>query len=129
MSAGVRRLIDIRLNNISAAGWLYKERRLKVLYTEQFATLSTDIFLNLRQRQQSSIPARKAKERADWQLYEAGRFLDLMRARRIESTVSRRDIGRRVPAAGEEEPQPCHRRLVAEYLREHWENVEIERVA
>jgi hypothetical protein len=68
----------------------------------------------------------KAKN-GDWQLYER-QFLDLMRARHIERTTPRE-----IPYGGcllcsEEKPHHCHRRLVAEYLKEHWSDVEIEHI-
>jgi uncharacterized protein YeaO (DUF488 family) len=64
------------------------------------------------------------KHRGDWQTYEA-RFLDLMKARRIEDTIPRDVIADACLLCSEDEPRHCHRRLVAEYLEQHWGEVDI----
>jgi uncharacterized protein YeaO (DUF488 family) len=64
------------------------------------------------------------KKREDWATYET-RFLDLMRSRRVEETVARADVADSCLLCSEETPKHCHRRLVAEYLKEHWGDVEI----
>ena len=55
------------------------------------------------------------KRRGDWSTYET-RFLDLMRERRIEQTVSRELVASGCLLCSEDKPVHCHRRLVAEYL-------------
>ena len=71
-------------------------------------------------------PYKKAKS-GDWQLYER-QFLDLMRSRRVE-TASRAILDGGCLLCSEEKPHHCHRRLVAEYLNEHWGDVQIEHLA
>lgn len=61
----------------------------------------------------------------DWATYER-RFLDLMRERRIEETLPKRLIADGCLLCSEDQPHHCHRRLVAEYLRDHWGSVDIE---
>ena len=56
------------------------------------------------------------------------RFLDLMAARRIERKVSRELMEGACLLCSEDTPKRCHRRLVAEYLRDKWANVEIEHI-
>jgi len=68
---------------------------------------------------------KKAKN-GDWGLYER-QFLDLMRSRHIES-ISRDLLDGGCLLCSEEKPNHCHRRLVAEYLKEHWSDVEIEHI-
>jgi len=70
------------------------------------------------------LDAYKKKE-ISWLDYER-RFLDLMRERRVENTVQRKIIADGCLLCSEDQPDRCHRRLVAEYLREHWGDVEIE---
>ncbi len=48
-----------------------------------------------------------------------------MRSRAIEHSVPRELIDGSCLLCSEEKPHQCHRRLVAEYLRECWEGVEI----
>ncbi len=58
-----------------------------------------------------------------WQDYSTG-YLELIRARRIESRLEPRDT---VVAllCSEETPVQCHRRLAAEYLQRHWPSATI----
>ena len=64
------------------------------------------------------------KRRGDWATYE-DRFRELMRERRIEETVAREIISDGCLLCSEHEPHHCHRRLVAEYLNEHWGGIEV----
>jgi uncharacterized protein (DUF488 family) len=48
-----------------------------------------------------------------------------MRERKIEDQVSRDVIAGGCLLCSEDKPDHCHRRLVAEYLKEHWGDVEI----
>ena len=60
----------------------------------------------------------------DWQDYE-NKFLDLMRQRRIEDTIPRELIADGCLLCSEDKPHHCHRRVVAEYFKRHWGDVEI----
>ena len=59
------------------------------------------------------------KGRMSWDEYEE-RFADLMAARRIEEELDRNVIEDGCLLCSEDRPHHCHRRLVAEYLRERW---------
>jgi hypothetical protein len=64
------------------------------------------------------------KSKGSWATY-AQKFLDLMARRKIEDIdQSRLDGG--CLLCSEDKPHHCHRRLVAEYLKNKWANVEIE---
>ena len=63
--------------------------------------------------------------RISWDQYET-RFVGLMKARRIESTLSKEIVNHGCLLCSEDQPHHCHRRLVAEYLKEHWGDLEIE---
>ena len=64
------------------------------------------------------------KRRGDWSTYET-RFLDLMRERRVEQTVSRELVASGCLLCSEDKPLHCHRRLVAEYLDQQWGGIDI----
>ena len=49
----------------------------------------------------------------------------LMCERRIEETVPIEIVADGSLLCSEDKPHRCHRRLVAEYLKHHWGNVEI----
>ena len=60
----------------------------------------------------------------DWAIYER-QFLALMDERRIADTVVRSAVDDSVLLCSEDTPEHCHRRLVAEYLDQHWGDVDI----
>lgn len=119
--AGVRRLIDIRLNNASQLAAFSKKDDLRY-----FARAICDIdYVHLRDLAptQDILDAYK-KQKGDWGEYER-QFVELMRSRHIEDSTSREMMDGGCLLCSEETPRHCHRRLVAEYLSRHWGNVEI----
>jgi uncharacterized protein YeaO (DUF488 family) len=64
------------------------------------------------------------KNGGDWSSYER-QFLSLLKERKIEEKVSKMLMDGACLLCSESTPENCHRRLVAEYLRRHWEEVEI----
>ena len=64
------------------------------------------------------------KEHRDWETYERD-FLALMAERRIEKMRIRRIVDNGCLLCSEPTPHYCHRRLVAEYLEQHWGGIEI----
>jgi uncharacterized protein (DUF488 family) len=124
-ASGAKRVVDVRLNNVSQlAGFAKKDDLayfLKAICGMEYVHLpelapSQDILDQYKKR------------RGDWQTYEA-LFLDLMKQRRIEDTVPRDVIADSCLLCSEDKPHHCHRRLVAEYLRDHWGDVEIVHLA
>ncbi len=64
------------------------------------------------------------KGRVSWEEYEL-RFRDTMRERRIEEALDRDTVANSCLLCSEEKPHHCHRRLVAEYLQQHWSDLEV----
>jgi uncharacterized protein (DUF488 family) len=124
-NAGVKRLIDVRLNNVSQLAGFTKKDDLRY-FTKVICNIDYVHLPELAPTADILNPYKKAKN-GDWQLYER-QFLDLMRARHIESTTSREILDGGCLLCSEEKPHHCHRRLVAEYLKEHWHDVEIEHI-
>jgi len=48
-----------------------------------------------------------------------------MRQRRIEETISKEAVADGCLLCSEDKPHHCHRRLVAEYLKDRWGDVDI----
>jgi len=119
--SGAKRLVDVRLNNVSQlAGFAKKDDlaffvkeicRMEYVHVPELAP-TQDILDDFK------------KNKCDWAVYEQ-KFLDLMRQRKIESTVPRNLVEEGCLLCSEDKPHHCHRRLVAEYLKEHWGEVEI----
>ena len=115
--AGIRRLIDVRLNNTSQLAAFAKRDDLEYFLAEICgADYHHEPMLS---PTKEILDAYKKREIA-WDEYEA-RFLDLLVEREVEQTVDRRLFD--VPAVllcSEPTAEHCHRRLVAEYLAEQW---------
>ncbi len=122
--AGVKRLVDVRLNNVSQLAGFAKQDDLryfaKAIYNIDYIHLP-DLAPT-----KEILEAYKKKD-GDWKLYER-KFLDLMKLRRIEDKVRRELLDGGCLLCSEDKPLNCHRRLVAEYLREKWGDVEIEHI-
>jgi len=120
--AGVRRVVDTRLNRTSQLAGFAKEQDLPFFLREICnADYETEPLL----APTDGILTDYRKKRIDWKTYEK-RFNDLIRGREIEKRVSPERLDNACLLCSEDKPHQCHRRLVAEYLREKWGGVEIE---
>jgi uncharacterized protein YeaO (DUF488 family) len=63
------------------------------------------------------------KHKGPWSEYEQ-KFMNLMAERHIED-IDRESLDGGCLLCSEDKPHHCHRRLVAEYLRQKWGDVEI----
>ncbi len=119
--SGAKRLVDVRLNNVSQLAGFAKKQDLKY-FLEKICGMEY-VHLPILAPTQDILDEYK-KHKGDWQVYERS-FLELMRGRKIEEGVSRDVIADGCLLCSEDKPDHCHRRLVAEYLKQHWGDVEI----
>ena len=120
--AGVKRLMDVRLNNSSQLAGFTKREDLPYFLRELCG--ADYVHEPLLAPTQEILDAFK-KKKGDWGEYER-KFLALMKQRRIESALDRGSFA--TPTAllcSEPTAEHCHRRLVVEYLREKWGDVRI----
>ncbi len=132
-SVGARRLVDVRLSNKSQLAGFANARDLPFYLqnTRGLPPMEYDHRPELAPTKEildayRAVPlTRKAAEQksAAWATYERD-FRALMQEREIEG-LDRGAIADAVLLCSEHEPERCHRRLVAEYLREHWGDVDI----
>lgn len=120
--SGAKRVVDVRLNNVSQLAGFTKKKDLEYF----LKALCGMEYLHVPELAptQDMLDAYK-KQKGDWAVYER-RFLDLMRKRQVEKTVSHDVIADGCLLCSEEQPHHCHRRLVAEYLKGQWGNLEIQ---
>ena len=123
-NAGVRRLVDVRLNNVSQLAGFTKKDDLRY-FTKAICNIEYVHLPELAPTADILDPYKKARN-GDWGLYEQ-QFLELMRAQHIETTP-REILEGGCLLCSEEKPHHCHRRLVAEYLKQRWPDVEIEHI-
>ncbi len=119
--AGIKRLLDVRLNNSSQLAGFAKRADLSFFLEELCGAdcLHEPLLAPTREMLDAY---RKGRE--SWSGYER-RFLELIRERRVEEALDRR-LFEEVPAAllcSEARPEHCHRRLVLEYLDREWDGV------
>ena len=119
--AGATRLVDVRLNNVSQLAGFTKKDDLRY-FTPALCGIEYVHLPELAPTKDIIDAARTKKP--DWKAWER-RFLGLMAERRIEKTVPRNLMDGSCLLCSEETPDHCHRRLVAEYLRDKWGNIEI----
>ncbi len=125
IKASVKKVVDVRLNNSSQLAGFAKKDDLRYF----LRALGGIDYIHLPiLAPTEEILAEYKKNKGDWQIYEK-KFLTLMEERRIENAVSPAELALSCLLCSEHLPEHCHRRLVAEYLKNRWGNVDIEHLA
>ncbi len=119
--SGAVRVVDIRLNNVSQLAGFTKKSDLAYFLIKICGM--EYIHMPILAPTQDILDGYK-KRHESWQIYEQ-RFLVLMKERKIEEKVPREILAESCLLCSEDKPQYCHRRLVAEYLKEQWGDVDI----
>lgn len=120
-SSGVKRVVDVRLNNVSQLAGFAKMQDLRYFLK---ALCGIDYAHNLDLAPTQGMLDAYKKNGGAWDDYEK-QFIDLISTRHIEQTVRPSDLDGACLLCSEDKPHHCHRRLVAEYLRGKWGDVEI----
>jgi uncharacterized protein (DUF488 family) len=123
-AAGVKRVLDVRLNNVSQLAGFSKREDLRYF----LRTIADIDYVHL----PDLAPTKKMldaykKHKGDWKVYE-NEFLELISHRRIEHALPKDVVAHGCLLCSEDQPHHCHRRLVAEYLQQHWQVVSIEHI-
>lgn len=118
---GVKRLIDVRLNNTSQLAGFAKKEDLTYFLK---AICNIDYIHLPELAPTADILDAYKKHKGDWRVYEQ-KFLQLMAERRVEESLPKDLLNEGCLLCSEDKPHYCHRRLVAEYLHEKWGNVTI----
>jgi uncharacterized protein (DUF488 family) len=121
VNAGVKRIIDIRLNNVSQLAGFAKKNDLEY-FLQKIANIEYIHILDLAPTQ--DILDDYKKKKGDWTVYEQ-KFLHLLSSRQIEKKIPPKMLEGGCLLCSEAKPHYCHRRLVAEYLNEKWGNIKI----
>ena len=119
--SGTLRVVDVRLNNVSQLAGFAKKDDLQFFLRE----ISHMDYVHLPiLAPTAKILDTYKKKKGEWSAYERD-FLALMKFRDIKNNIPREQIADGCLLCSEEKPHHCHRRLVAEYLREKWTDLEI----
>ena len=120
--AGVQKVVDVRLNNVSQLAGFTKRADLEY-FLRELAGIDYVHVPELAPTKEMFDALKKKK--GDWGEFESP-FLDLMRQRQIESVLNRDLIDRGCLLCSEDKPHHCHRSLVAKYLNEEWGGISVE---
>ena len=118
---GLARVVDIRLRNDSQLAGFAKQDDLRYFLRE---ICGVDYVRVLELAPTEEILDGFKKNKGDWAVYEK-KFLDLLKSRKVEKILDRATLDGGCLLCSEATPDRCHRRLVAEYLKKHWGDVEI----
>ncbi len=119
--ADIQRLLDVRINNRSQLAGFAKRNDLK-FFLEELLDADYD-------HRETLAPTKELldawrNDEIGWPEYER-RFRQLLNDRNVEETLDPSLFKEpTVLLCSEHEPKHCHRRLVIEYLDEHWGDIE-----
>ena len=120
-ASGAKRVIDVRLSNSSQLAGFAKKQDLP--YFLKAICGMEYVHLPILAPTQEMLDDYK-RHRVTWEVHEQ-RFINLMKERRIEETLPRDLLADSCLLCSEAQPDHCHRRLIAEYLKQHWGDVDI----
>lgn len=118
---GLVRLIDTRLNNVSQLAGFTKRDDLE-FFSKEIGGVDYAHAPDLAPTQ--DILDEYKKNGGDWSTYEH-KFLELMARRAVEKKYTQSQLDGACLLCSEPTPHHCHRRLVAEYFKKFWPDIEI----
>jgi len=119
-AAGVSRVIDVRISNVSQLAGFAKKPDLEY-FLETIAGIGYEHRLELAPSEEMFKRYRKSK---NWDTLAAA-YTTLLQQRAVEATLDPATFEGACLLCSEHEPSQCHRRLAAEHLAEAWPDVEI----
>lgn len=119
--SGTKRVVDVRLNNVSQLAGFSKKDDLQYFLKE---IVGIDYIHQPLLAPTADILDAYKKHKGDWSVYEPA-FLDLMKKREIEKRIDPATIKGGCLLCSEDKPHHCHRRLVVEYLRAKWGGLDV----
>lgn len=122
-SSGIKRLVDVRLNNVSQlAGFSKRDDLAYFLHELCGSSYEHEPLLAPTQEMLDSF---KRDRKWSWAEYETA-FISLMAQRSIETRLDKKSFETpTVLLCSERAPERCHRRLALEYLKRKWGDLEI----
>ena len=121
-NAGITRVIDVRLNNVSQLAGFAKRDDL-VFFLSELCNCDYIHIPNFAPTKEI-LDAYK-KKKIDWDEY-VKRFQALINERKIENEITSEELNHACLLCSEPTPEQCHRGLVAGYLKDKFSDIEIE---
>jgi uncharacterized protein (DUF488 family) len=122
--SGVKRIVDVRLNNVSQLAGFAKRDDLKYF----LKTICDIEYIHLPELapDKEVLDAFK-KKKGDWDTYQTS-FKKLLRNRQIEKKYAGIILEGDCFMCSEDKPDNCHRRLVLEYLQKCWGKITVKHI-
>lgn len=117
----VRKVADVRLNNTSQLAGFSKKDDLAFFLRELGGIEYEHLPILAPTREIFDAFKKQAGSWADF----STAFTSLMRERGVERRLDPEDLADACLLCSEHRPDHCHRRVVAEYLADHWEGVDV----
>lgn len=118
--SGAKAIVDVRLNNVSQLAGFAKRDDLRY-FSKSICNMDYRHLPKLAPTK--DILDQYKKNGGDWVDYEE-KFNKLIATRKIEN-IDKELLDGGCLLCSEDKPHHCHRRLVVEYLKRHWVDVEI----
>jgi uncharacterized protein (DUF488 family) len=119
--SSIKRLIDVRLNNVSQLAGFTKKNDLEFFLKK---ILSCE-YIHRPDLAPTEIILKNYKNKIiDWEVY-TNEYIKLLNSRNIASYLNKDEIINSVILCTEHQPKFCHRRLLVEYLQKQWNDLEI----
>ena len=118
--AGVRKIIDVRLNNVSQLSGFAKRDDL-AYFAKEICDIEYIHVPNFAPTKEMLGAYRK--KQTTWQQYE-NQFHDLISKRKIEE-IDKTKLDNACLLCSEDKPHHCHRRIVSDYLNRKWGGIAV----
>lgn len=118
--AGIMRLIDIRLNNVSQLAGFAKRDDLRYF----LKTICGIQYIHVPELAPTEEIFSAYKNKGDWKVLERD-FNKLLKTRKVEKTLSPGMFDKSCLLCSEDKPEKCHRSLVVDYLKKHWGEMDV----
>ena len=119
--AGVKKVVDTRINNVSQLSGFAKGVDLEY-FLRELAGIRYEHNVDLAPTK--DLLTRYRNKKLSWQDYEV-EYLDILDSRKISQQVRVEDLHDHCLLCSEHTPEKCHRRLLAEYFKRLNNDVEI----
>jgi uncharacterized protein (DUF488 family) len=120
-SAGVRKIVDTRINNASQLAGYAKGSDLKFL-AKEIGNMSYEHNIDLAPTKE--LLSRYREQEIAWEEYET-EYLNLLDMRKIATSIDIEKLHENCLLCSEHTPEKCHRRLLADYLKHVKNDIEI----
>ena len=120
-NAGVKKVVDTRINNVSQLAGFAKGTDLK-FFVSEIGSMSYEHNIDFAPTKE--LLAKYRDKKMSWQEYETA-YLNLLDMRKVAQKTDIEKMHENCLLCSEHTPEKCHRRLLAEYLKHVKNDIEI----